>query len=341
MKKIKLGLIFGGPSGEHEVSLSSAMSVYENLDKDKYDISRIAITKKGNWLVGGMGNKYMEVFKDRAGKENGISEDESESMVIEPGIDINSLKKLDIILPILHGPYGEDGKLQGFLETIGVKYVFSKVLAHALGMNKKLAKVIAEDNGVQVCRDIVLKKDNYNIEDLSYPLIVKPIELGSSVGIQKAENSEELKNALNDAWRYGDQALVEEYKKGREFTVTVLENKNEIKALMVTEIIPIVSEFYDYKAKYEDGGSKHTCPAELDARKEEELKVSAVSIFKALGCKDLARADFVMDQAGKCYFIDLNTIPGMTKTSLAPEAAQKAGYKFSDFLDILITNNLN
>lgn len=340
-KKIKLGLIFGGPSGEHEVSLSSAISVYENLDKARYDIERIAITKKGTWLIGEAGKRYMEKFKDRAGCEDGISLEESESLGGEGVADISRLKELDLAMPILHGPFGEDGKVQGFLETLGIKYVFSGVLPQALGMNKKTAKVVAEAAGVPVCQDIVLEKGSYDPGKLEFPLIVKPLELGSSVGIEKAGNKKELKAALDNAWKYGEYALVEEFKPGSEFTVTVMEDRNSLKALAVTQILPLISDFYDYKAKYQNGGSRHVCPAELDEITEHKLKNAALSIFRAAYCRDLARADFVMDEKKRFYFIDLNTIPGMTKTSLAPEAALSAGYKFHELLDILVRNCLN
>ncbi len=344
-KKLKIALIFGGQSGEHEVSLSSAISIMDTLNKEKYDITLIAITKKGNWLIGDLGMKYMKENKLYAGKEGAISIKQSEALVQEKNIDIQKIKEQDLIFPILHGPYGEDGKIQGFFDTLGVPYVFSGVLAHAIAMNKKYAKILAKDSGVPVCNDLVSPKGNYNIGKLTYPLIIKPLELGSSVGIQKAENEKELKLSLEDAWQYGD-ALLEEFKEGREFTITVMEDikshegGEKAKVLAITEIIPLISDFYDYKAKYEDGGSRHVCPAKIDKDLEKNLKENAIKVFKSMGCKDLARIDFVMDKDNNIYFIDLNTIPGMTKTSLAPEAAQVFGLSFEEFLDKLIKANI-
>ena len=227
------------------------------------------------------------------------------------------------------------------LDMLGVPYVFSGVLAHAIGMNKPKAKIIAAKSGVPVAKDLVLAKgEKYNpdeiIEKLSLPLMVKPSELGSSVGISLAKIKEELKEGIEDAFSHGDEVILEQYIKGREFTVTVMGNGNP-KALAITEIIPLISEFYDYKAKYEEGGSKHVCPAEIPKEDEEKLKSYAVATFKSIGCRDLARIDFLWsEKTNEYYFTDINTIPGMTPTSLAPEAAALAGMNFTEFLDKLI-----
>lgn len=348
MPKINLAVIFGGQSGEHEVSLSSAKSVMKALNKDKYNIIPIAITKKGNWLIGAKGAEYMKLNASKAGKENAISQEESQKLVTVADADRDltnymegaSGSKIDLVLPIMHGPYCEDGRLQGMLDMLGVKYVFSGVLAHALGMNKSKAKIMAQTAGIPVAQEIIINKKsqpNYNdiIKQLSFPVVIKPLELGSSVGISIAKNKSELTEGILNAFSHGGTVMLEQYIKGREFTVTVVDNPPE--ALAVIEIIPQVSDFYDYKAKYEDGGSKHVCPADLpdDARKK--IQAYAVKVFKSLDCKDLARADFIWDENTKdFYFIDINTIPGMTKTSLAPEAAKASGMEFGEFLDRLI-----
>lgn len=351
-KKINLAVIFGGRSGEHEVSLSSARGVMKNLDKEKYNIVPIAITKKGNWLIGDKGKKYIEMNEDKIGKEGAISPEESQSLVtikdeersLANYAEGEAGAKIDLVLPILHGPYGEDGRLQGMLDMLGVPYVFSGVLAHAIGMNKPKAKIIAATAGVPVAKDLVIKKnEKYNIDEiiekLSLPLMVKPSELGSSVGISLAKNKEDLEKGIADAYTHGDEVILEQYIKGKEFTVTVMENSpsGKTEALAVTEIIPLISEFYDYKAKYEDGGSKHVCPAEISKEDEKKLKGYAVNTFKSIGCQDLARVDFLWSEKNnENYFTDINTIPGMTPTSLAPEAAALAGMNFTEFLDRLI-----
>jgi D-alanine-D-alanine ligase len=348
-KKINLAVIFGGKSGEHEVSLSSARGVIKNLDKEKYNVIPIAITKGGNWLIGDKGDEYMKINEDKIGKEGAISLEDSQKLVtikdseksISNYAEGELKEKIDLVLPILHGPFGEDGRLQGMLDMLGVPYVFSGVLAHAIGMNKPKAKIIAANTGVPVAKDKVIKKGtNINLEnvisEIGLPLMVKPSELGSSVGITLARTKEELKKGIEDAFSHGNEVILEQYIKGKEFTVTVMGDE-EPKALAVTEIIPLISEFYDYKAKYEDGGSKHVCPAEISKEDEEKLKSYAVSTFKSIGCQDLARVDFLWsEKENEYYFTDINTIPGMTPTSLAPEAAALAGMDFSQFLNKLI-----
>lgn len=348
-KKINLAVVFGGRSGEHEVSLSSARGVMKNLDREKYNVIPIAITKGGNWLIGDKGAQYLKMNEDKIGKEGAISLEDSQKLVTikdsEKSISNyaeGELKvEIDLVFPILHGPFGEDGRLQGMLDMLGVPYVFSGVLAHAIGMNKPKAKIIAGKAGVPVPKDIVIKKaENYDldelIEKLSLPMMVKPSELGSSVGISLAKTKEDLEKGIADAFSHGDEVILEQYIKGREFTVTVMGNE-EPKVLAITEIIPLISEFYDYKAKYEDGGSKHVCPAEISKEDEEKMKGYAASTFKSIGCNDLARIDFLWSEKARDYFFtDINTIPGMTPTSLAPEAARLAGMNFTQFLDKLI-----
>ncbi len=348
-KKINLAVIFGGKSGEHEVSLSSARGVMKNLNKEKYNVIPVAITKKGNWLIGDKGAEYMKMNEEKIGKEGAISIEESQKSVtisdeeksLSNYSEGNAGAKIDLVFPILHGPFGEDGRLQGMLDMLGVPYVFSGVLAHAVGMNKPKAKIIAAKFGVPIPGDIVIKKEKrYSLDDiiekLSLPMMVKPSELGSSVGISLVKTKNDLERGIRDAFSHGDEVILEQYIKGREFTVTVMGN-DDPKVLAITEIIPIISEFYDYKAKYEDGGSKHVCPAEISEGDQKKIEQYAVSTFKAIGCNDLARVDFLWSEKNdEYYFTDINTIPGMTPTSLAPEAAKLAGMDFSQFLDKLI-----
>ncbi len=348
MNKIRLAVIFGGKSGEHEVSLSSASAVLQALDKNKYEIIPVAITKNGDWLFGEDGQKYIDLNKSKAGKEGSIKNDDPEILSLSqynPGFynftKAVKEKKIDLVFPIIHGPFGEDGRLQGFLDIIGAPYVFSGVLAHAIAMNKPKAKILVKNCGVPTPDSLLAGKD-YDVDEIlkriKFPIFVKPAELGSSVGVSMIKTSEDLRSGIDEALRYGNEVLLEEYIKGREFTVTVMESE-EIKALAVTEIVPLISEFYDYKAKYEIGGSKHVTPADIPKEIENKLKQYAVIVFKAIECKDLARADFIWDETkNECYFIELNTIPGMTATSLAPEAAKLAGYSFTEFLDALISN---
>jgi D-alanine-D-alanine ligase len=354
MKKINLAIIFGGKSGEHEISLKSANQVMRALDQEKYNIFPIAITKGGQWLLGKSGEEYMKINLPKAQTEGGISLEQSQSLVTVGGNkpSINNFYQgeaekngMDIVLPIAHGSYMEDGKLQGMLDMLGIPYVFSGTLASALAMNKKKTKLIAKAAGLKIAKDEIVKKNKkYNLEKiinkLSFPIVVKPSELGSSVGTSLANTREELEEGIRKALEFGEEVLLEQFIKGRELTVAVMGDKNP-KALPVVEIIPKISGFYDYKAKYQDGGSEHVCPAKIPEDIRKKIQKYAVKIFKALGCLDLSRADFIWNEKdGKIYFLEINTIPGMTSVSLAPEAAKNAGLDFPKFLDKLISGAL-
>lgn len=340
--KKQLAVIFGGQSGEHEVSLKSSSQVIAALDKNKYEIIPIAITKTGYWLIGEKGQKYLEDNLENATREGGVDSDDSfESNSRLP----EKFPSIDLVLPIMHGNFGEDGKLQGALEMLGLPYVFSGVLASALAMNKRKTKIIAKSAGMKIAKDIViLKNKKYNMEKiiakLNFPIVIKPSELGSSVGISMAASKEELISGIERALKYGKEVLLEQFVKGRELTVAVM-GDNSPKALPVIEIIPKVSGWFDYRAKYETGGSQEICPAKIPEDVRRKIQRYAVKIFKAVGCLDLARADFIWSASDdKLYFIEINTIPGMTATSLAPQAAASSGLDFSLFLDKLIESAL-
>ncbi|HLN19001.1 MAG TPA: D-alanine--D-alanine ligase family protein [Patescibacteria group bacterium] len=347
MAKLNLAVIFGGKSGEHEVSLKSASQVMTALNPEKYNIIPIAITKGGNWLVGEKGKQYMAENLSLAQQEGGVSLEQSQKLVeVAENNNFNFAQgsagaKIDLVLPIAHGQYVEDGKLQGMLDMLSVPYVFSGTLASALAMNKHKAKLMAKSVGVKIAKEVMVTKGKkYNadkiIAKLNLPIVIKPVELGSSVGINIAKTKEELETGIQKALEYGSEVLLEQFIKGRELTVAVFGNKSP-KAFPITEIIPKISGFYDYSAKYQDGGSEHVCPAKVPENIFKKAQKSAVKIFKAIGCVDLARADFIWSESdGKLFFLEINTIPGMTATSLAPEAAKAAGMEFSDFLDKLI-----
>lgn len=341
MKKINLAVIFGGKSDEHEVSLSSATGVIRALDQEKYNVLCVAISRDGSWMMGEDAKKYLEI-----GKKHGIKSDEVKEFLKNQENAIGEFvsgeidgKKIDLVFPILHGPYGEDGKLQGMLEMLGMKYVFSGVLTHALAMNKVKTKMVVEKFGVPVAADKVIDEAvdlDEVLREVEFPIVIKPVELGSSVGVSIAKNESEFKEGVKKGFSHSKELVLEQYVSGREFTVTVM-GGDEPETLAVTEIVPVVSEFYDYKAKYEEGGSKHFCPADIPKDIESEMKRHAIEVFKALGCRDLSRADFIWNEKEKrMIFIEVNTIPGMTPTSLAPEAAGVAGMNFTQFLDRII-----
>ncbi len=348
-KKLNLAVVFGGKSGEHEVSLSSAGSVMEALDKEKYNIIPIAITKKGNWLIGDKGGEYMKLNGGMA-KEGGVSVEDSQKLVTVDEGEKSLMnyaeggtggKKIDLVLPILHGPFGEDGRLQGMFDMLGVPYVFSGVLAHALAMNKHKTKLIARSIGVNVAKDIKLTKGlDYDLDKLvsefELPIVIKPVELGSSVGISLAKTKEELSDGIKKAFEHDENVLLEQYIKGRELTVTVV-GRSEPEALPVIEIIPKTSEWFDYEAKYKPGATEEVCPAEIPDELRDRVQNLAKKVFREIDCQDLSRADFIWDEKkDQLYFLEINTIPGMTATSLAPQAAKAAGMNFTQFLDRLI-----
>jgi len=307
MPKIKIALLSGGWAGEREISLKTGEQIYKALDKKKYQVSRY--DPKND-----LGKFFSDALK----------------------------KKFDLIFPALHGPFGEDGKLQGLLDVLGIPYLFSGCLSSALAMNKYKTKVIIGKEGLIMAPDILIKKnEKYNlnkiIKKLSLPIVVKPSELGSSVGMSIAKTKKELEKGIKIAFRYDREVLLEKFIKGRELTVPVMGN-DPARALPVIEIIPKVSTWFDYRAKYEVGGSEEICPAKIPGKIKNKIQKQALAAYKAIGCKDLARVDFIWQKGSdKLYFLEINTIPGMTATSLVPKSAKAAGLTFSQFLDKLIS----
>ncbi|OGY48159.1 MAG: hypothetical protein A2840_02250 [Candidatus Buchananbacteria bacterium RIFCSPHIGHO2_01_FULL_47_11b] len=346
-KKIRVVVLFGGQSGEHEVSVASGKSVIAALNSEKYDVLPIAITKQGAWLSGKKAKQYLTLLTGAA-TEGGITEVQTSSLVttgdtttaLEPLAEKLSEQHIDIVLPLIHGSFGEDGRLQGMLDMLGVPYVFSGMLASALAMDKPKAKLFAKQAGLQVLPEVVLTSSDVEVATIAaqvgLPAVVKPAELGSSVGIRIVHDEKELATAIRNAFVYGKKVMVEQFKAGRELTVGVFGNQPP-RALAVIEIIPQGSEFYDYTAKYAAGGSKHVCPAQIPAAIEQLVKQDAVKVFGALECCDLARVDFIYNEKENAvYFLEINTIPGMTSTSLVPDEAREAGIDFTDFLNQLI-----
>jgi len=308
-KKIKIALLSGGVSGERGVSLKTGEKIFEALNKKKYKVLRY-----------------------------------------DPKTDLKKFfndclaKKFNLVFPALHGPFGEDGRLQGMLDLIGMPYIFSGCLASALAMDKEKAKIIAKNAGLDTAEYVIINKGekhdlNGITKKLSLPIFIKPLELGSSVGMSKAETKKELEKGIKNAFKYGNKIILEKFIVGRELTVAVFGNPP--RALPIIEIIPKISKWFDYEAKYKTGGTEEVCPAKIPLHIKNKVQDLAVRIFKAIGCKDLARADFIWSaKYNKFYFLEINTIPGMTATSLAPQAAKAAGMEFGEFLDKLIIGAL-
>lgn len=344
-KPLSLVLLYGGKSGEHEISLISAASVLTYLDKNKYHIIPIAMDKEGAYHLHQA--EDLLAFRDKL------------PVVTEKSIPLDSLilhgkmsVKADVVFPMVHGPLYEDGCLQGLLELAEVAYVGSDVLSSAIAMDKDMARRIACINGLKSARYRLLswhasaqEKQQFCQEvaqELGWPLFVKPCSLGSSVGIHKANNHNELAQAIDDALRYDEEILVEEFIKGREIELAVLENKRPCSAPRVSiagEIrVHHPDGFYSYTAKYlESNQTELLIPAALSSQLNERLQQAAADIFTRLKCKGLARVDFfVNDETNEIYFNEINTLPGFTHISMYPKLWQACGIAYPDLLDELI-----
>lgn len=343
--KLNIAVIFGGKSGEHEVSLMSATNVIKAMDKEKYDIHMIGITKEGRWMVfkGDVGKIIDGSWEKEA---SGSDRNETVDLLFSGIFNGNSGTKIDAVFPVLHGPNGEDGTIQGLFEMLDIPYVGCGVLASALGMDKAFSKQLFRNAGLPIAEyDVLLKEDIKKdmaaaadrIESgFGYPVFVKPVNMGSSVGITKAHNREELLKGLEEACKYDRKVLVEENINCREFECAVLGN-NDPMASGVGEIVPS-HEFYDYEAKYfDDGKSILIIPANLEEDKVEEIRSIAVKAYKALDCAGMARVDFFMEKdTGNIYINEINTIPGFTKISMYPKLWDAEGISYGKLIDRLI-----
>jgi D-alanine-D-alanine ligase len=345
---IKLGIIFGGRSGEHEVSLLSAASVIRAVDKTRYSVVMIGITKQGRWLLYDGSTEAIEDGSWQEIAETALKTDEEGSRLELLGEGPGSLKnRIDFALPILHGPYGEDGTIQGLFEMIDIPYGGCGVAGSALAMDKILAKRVFEQGGLPQGLFIPLLAEEL-VEDwegmmqkieaqVSYPVFVKPANLGSSVGITKAKNREEMKAALSIAMEHDRRLLVEQGIDCREIEAAVLGNHRP-EASVLGEIIPS-AEFYDYTAKYLDGGKSRLCiPADLPEKVVEEVRRIAVEAYQLLDCCGFARVDFFVERGTNQIFLnEINTIPGFTKFRMFPLLWGAAGLAYPDLIERIIT----
>ena len=337
MSKLKVGLIFGGRSQEHEISIMSARSVYKMAEKNKYDIIPFAISRKGYWLDSG---QSLKVLKDETIREVIPTKEGSISLSLQNFLE----EELDLVFPILHGPYGEDGRLQGMLEMLNIPYVGAGVLSSALGMDKAIMKNIFSYHHIpQGKYKIIYKYDlNDNLdklkkeisEQISWPCFAKPANMGSSIGITKVNNPSELYEALQEAFKYDYKAVIEEFISGREVECSVFGN-TEFKASLPGEI-KAAHEFYDYQAKYQDDSTELIIPAELDEIIIEEIRNLAIAAFKAIDARGFARVDFFISANNKVLVNEINTIPGFTQYSMYAKLWEATGIKYSDLIDLLI-----
>ncbi len=336
MAKTKIGLIFGGRSPEHEVSLLSAASVSRAIDRSKYNIVYLGITKEGGW-------KRLNVPKSHTAEElleNGTWEEYAEDF------DMGILKtSIDFALPILHGPYCEDGKLQGFFETMGIPYGGCGVLASALAMDKLASKDVFAKVGFPICKDKPLfswryyshpeKSEREVAEEIGYPCFVKPANMGSSVGITKVHGPEEFHRACEIAFSYDKRVIIEEALNVRDVEVAVMGNE-EPYAGEVGEIA-VSADFYDYNAKYINDKSEMIIPAPIDHETREELRALAVKAYEAIDGEGFARIDFFLEKdTGKILLNEINTIPGFTKRSMFPLLMGAVGISYPDVIERII-----
>ncbi|MGB7845527.1 MAG: D-alanine--D-alanine ligase family protein [Candidatus Acidiferrum sp.] len=342
-KRLRVGVLFGGRSGEHEVSLVSAASVIRGLDPDKYEVIPIGITKDGHWLVGEGAVKMLpEVLK--GGRRVMLTADPTEAALVPLDRGAGA-QRLDVIFPVMHGTYGEDGTIQGMLDLAGLPYVGAGVLGSAVGMDKDVAKRLCQDAGIPVVPWVTVhrwrwEKDPQGVRDeieekFDYPVFVKPATLGSSVGMSKVHNKSELGPALDLSCEFGMKTLVEKAVTAREIEVSVLGNQ-EPKASVPGEILPH-REFYDYTAKYLEEGTRLVIPAELKPAQIRKIQSLAVKAFQVLELSGMARVDFFLEKkAGKIYLNEVNTIPGFTSISMYPKLWEASGIPFRELVDKLI-----
>jgi D-alanine-D-alanine ligase len=361
--KIRVGLIFGGRSAEHEVSLNSAKSVAAALDPEKYDITLIGITLEGNWLyLGERGTNEVNPAQLMAEATtgalpvtivgdptvNGLAtiEQTAKGLVVSSRMGLSG--GLDVVIPVLHGPYGEDGTLQGLLEMANVPYVGPGVLASAVGMDKVAQRELFRSAGIAVIDYVAFKRRDWDNpekkasilaeleEKIGYPCFVKPVNMGSSVGIGRATDKSELTNAIGNASRYDRKIMVEKGVRPRELEVAVLGNDEPI-ASVVGELAHS-AEFYDYKAKYIDSqGMQFFIPAQISEELSERIRTLAIKAYLTLDCAGMTRVDFFQDKdSGQLFLNEVNTIPGFTSLSMYPMMWQASGLSYPQLVDRLV-----
>ena len=315
---LNLCIIFGGKSSEHEVSIMSARSIYKNINRGKYRLHMIKIEKSGGW-------SYLGEEFDGDGAE----------------ISIGDLEKynIDVVFPVLHGKFGEDGTIQGLFEIMGIPYVGSGVVGSAVCMDKCVAKLLFESVGIPKAAWVTVRKGEDRTREveswLGFPCFVKPANAGSSVGVSKVKDIKELRAGIAAAFEHDDKVLVEKAIKGREIECSVMGNVNPVAAEVLGEIVP-ANEFYDYEAKYQNASSKLIIPADLPNKTAELIKEYAIQAYKTCECKGLARVDFFVTDGGRIYLNEINTMPGFTDISMYPKLWIESGLQYSDLIDKLI-----
>jgi D-alanine-D-alanine ligase len=317
MPKLRIAVLAGGRSSEHDISLASARSVLESLDPEQYDVVTVAIGRDGRWELGSGDGSVAETLPVPAASAPA------------------TLGSVDVVLPILHGPFGEDGTVQGLLELAGVAYVGAGVAASALCMDKDLLKKVLRDSGIAVARHVALRATDQVENPFGYPCFVKPARLGSSLGITKAHDEDELADAVALAFRHDEKILIEEFIDGVEVEVGVLGNFEPI-ASLPGEIVPLGHEWYNFSSKYDEGGMDLVIPPNLPERVIEDVQRTAVEAFRVTECEGMARADCFVVDGDRVIMNELNTIPGFTATSVYAKLFEASGIPYPELLKRLI-----
>jgi D-alanine-D-alanine ligase len=349
MTRRRIAVLFGGRSAEHEVSVVSARSVIDALDPERFEAVAIGITRDGAWhLMAGPpalppGSGRLPAVEDGAGRAVELDRTAAAgetALVVEDG----SREPVDIVFPLVHGPFGEDGTVQGMLELAGIPYVGAGVLASALGMDKAMQKVVLAAAGLPVVPHLPVPERDWEDDPddveakashLGYPLFAKPAALGSSVGISKVHDATELRPALEEAFRYGPKAILERSAEGaREIECGVLGNDDPV-ASIAGEILP-PGEFYDYAAKYLDEATRLVIPADLPEAVLDEVQRMAVAAFRAIDCEGMARVDFFLRDPDELIVNEINTIPGFTEVSMYPKLWEASGVPYAQLVDRLV-----
>ena len=326
----RVAVLMGGRSSEHEISLASARSVIEALDPKRYEVVTLEIGQDGRWaLPSGPVPQALGPGASPAGDTPQLP------VPVPSGEVATTLAGVEVVLPILHGPFGEDGRLQGLLEMAGVPYVGADHAASAVCMDKDLFKAIMRDQGIPVTRNVTLRNGDAPQTPFGYPVFVKPARLGSSVGISKAHDAEELRAAVELAFRYDEKVLVEEFVSGVEVEVGVLGNREPF-ASLVGEIAVTHNEWYDYEAKYEEGEMDLVVPARITPDQTTRVQQLAVQAFVSTECEGMARVDCFVTGEGEVLINELNTIPGFTSTSVYAELFEASGIPYPELLDRLV-----
>jgi len=347
LEKIRVGILFGGRSAEHEVSLQSAKNIIEGIDRSKYIVVLIGVEKTGqmylfeetNYLLDASDPKRIRLNKSNIEVAFAPGRSSARLVVINGNA---KAPEVDVVFPVLHGPFGEDGSMQGLLKSANLPFVGCGILASAVAMDKVFAKRLFKDSAIPTNKFMVVKQSDVNIpsfeqikQQLGMPVFIKPANLGSSVGVNKVTNVEEYQTALQDAFQYDVKAIIEEFIEGRELECAVLGNAVP-RASGVGEVVP-TKGFYSYQAKYiDEDGALLKIPAEITNEQEDKIKELAIKAFQALGCEGMARCDFFLTSGGKVLINEINTIPGFTNISQYPKLWEKAGLSCRELIDQLI-----